>query len=317
MKRLFPILLIALTFAACGTKSNENAAISAEERSASDSLGFWWKHHDSMNHALVLTAEPIWQFGRHGEDIYDWNYQLDWFNVCRQVLIDTYDSIHPGTRTKDKDLLMLEELIQFFETDPDYSTMGMIIAYDLDENFVTYKAVRNTKAILDTRKGRSFIKEINAWNDFYRLLNKFCLNMLYLGWFGGSGAGPACTALAGNISNRRLEDVKRLNKFYHNELPLSSLLCTDTSNVQFENAVDTVLEIRKMTPEIREWYTDYQAENYESEYNETLACRDSLIEAYHNWISVRETLLGFDNTSARKDTMTAVVRELVLISGEE
>lgn len=312
MKRLFPILLIVLSFAACS-----KSVTTSEERSESDSLGFWWKHHDSINHALVLTADPIWQFGRHDEDIYDWNYQLKWFNECRQVLIDAYDSIHPGTRTKDKDLLMLDELIQFFETDPDYSTMGMIIAYDLDENFVTYKSVRNTKAILDTRKGRSFIKEINAWNDFHRILNKFCLNMLELGWFGGSGAGPACLALAGNISNRRLEDVERLNKFYHNELPLSSHLCTDTSNDQFENAVDSVLEIRKMTPEIREWYTDYQAEIYEGEYNETLACRDSLIEAYHNWISVREALLGFDNTSAHKDTMTAVVRELVLISGEE
>lgn len=312
MKKLLFILPF-LALVACGAKQ-ENVE---EESSESKHLSFWWQKHDSINHAFVMTAEPIWQFGRNGEDMYDWNYQLDWFNECQQVLIDTYDSIHPGTRAKDKDLLMLEELIRFFETNPDYSTMGMIIAYDLDENFVAYKAVRNTKAILDTRKGRPFIKEINAWNDFYRLLNKFCLNMLYLGWFGGSGAGPACTALACNISNQRLEDLERFNKFYHNELPLSALLCTDTSNILFENAVDTVLTKRRMTPDIRVWYTDSQAEMYEDEYNGTLACRDSLIEAYHNWLSIRESLFGFDNTSARKDTMTAVVRELVLIAGEE
>ena len=312
MKKLLFILPF-LALVACGAKQ-ENVE---EESSESKHLSFWWQKHDSINHAFVMTAEPIWQFGRNGEDMYDWNYQLDWFNECQQVLIDTYDSIHPGTRAKDKDLIMLEELIRFFETNPDYSTMGMIIAYDLDENFVAYKAVRNTKAILDTRKGRPFIKEINAWNDFYRLLNKFCLNMLYLGWFGGSGAGPACTALACNISNQRLEDLERFNKFYHNELPLSALLCTDTSNILFENAVDTVLTKRRMTPDIRVWYTDSQTEMYEDEYNGTLACRDSLIEAYHNWLSIRESLFGFDNTSARKDTMTAVVRELVLVAGEE
>lgn len=312
MKKLL-IILPFLMLVACGAKQ-ENVE---EESSESKHLSFWWQKHDSINHAFVMTAEPIWQFGRNGEDMYDWSYQDKWHKACRQVLINMYDSIHPGEKAKGKDIRMVDELQEFFTKEPDYSTMGVIISYDLSENFVMYKTIAKTKDMITWKRKRNVMKEVNAWNKFHRYLNKFCLNMLYLGWFGGSGAGPACTALACNISNQRLEDLERFNKFYHNELPLSALLCTDTSNILFENAVDTVLTKRRMTPDIRVWYTDSQTEMYEEEYNGTLACRDSLIEAYHNWLSIRESLFGFDNTSARKDTMTAVVRELVLIAGEE
>lgn len=314
MKKIF-YFLFALTLYACGTKSNE-VTTTTEEHSASDSLAFWWKHHDSINHVLVMTADPLWQFGRQGQDLYDWDYQMEWYNGCRTVLIHTYDSIHPGVSGTDKDLLMLEEIIQFFQTRPDYSTMGMIIAYDLEEKFVKYKVIRHSKAIADTRKGLCFLKEIKAWNDLQRLLNKFTLNMMCLGWWCGSGAGPACTALACNITNQRLGDVERLDKFYHYDLPLSQLLCTDTSNLQFENAVDAVLEKRKLTPEIREWYTEYQIEGYIREYNEAAACRDSLIDVFNHWISIRQALLGFDNKT-KQDTMTAIVRKIILISGED
>ncbi len=312
MKKLFFILQL-LALVACGTKQ-ENTE---DEKSESEHLSFWWQKHDSINHAFVMTAEPIWLFGRNGEDIYDWSYQDKWHKKCRQVLVNMYDSIHLGEKAQDKDLLMLDELIQFFETEPDYSTMGMIVAYDLEENFVMYKTIAYSKAMLTWRNKRAGLEEINAWNNLHRLLNKFCVNMLYLGWYGGSGAGPACTALTGNISNRRLEDVERLNRFYHNELPSSELLCKDSLNIPFEAAVDSVIKNRKLSPEVREWYTKSEIAGYEKVFNEAVTYRDSLIDAYYNWRSIRDRLMGCENNDSRKDIMISDVRHLVLIAGED
>lgn len=312
MKKLFFILPL-LALVACGNKQ-ENAE---DERPESEHLSFWWQKHDNINHAFVMTAEPLWLFGRNGEDIYDWSYQDKWHKECRKVLVNMFDSIHPEEKVKDKDLRMVDELYKFFQTEPDYSTMGMIIAYDLEENFAMYKTIAYSKAMLTWRNKRAGLEEINAWNNLHRLLNKFCVNMLYLGWYGGSGAGPACTALICDISNTRLKDVERLNKFYHNELPSSELLCEDTLNMPFETAVDSVIECRKLSPKAHEWYTDFEYEGYEKEYNEAVTYRDSLIDAYHNWRSIRERLMGFDNNDSRKDIMISDVRQLVLISGED
>lgn len=312
MKKLLFILPF-LALVACGAKQ-ENVE---EESSESKHLSFWWQKHDSINHAFVMTAEPIWQFGRNGEDMYDWSYQDKWHKACRQVLINMYDSIHPGEKAKGKDIRMVDELQEFFTKEPDYSTMGVIISYDLSENFVMYKTIAKTKDMITWKRKRNVMKEVNAWNKFHRYLNKFCVNMLYLGWYGGSGAGPACTALVCNISNTRLKDVERMNKLYHKQLSLSQLLYKDILGMPFEAAVDSVIKNRRLSPNAREWYSEYQCEGYENQYNETVALRDSLIDAYTNWISVREELFGLDNHDSQKDMMISDVCNIVLMSGED
>lgn len=314
MKRYFYFLL-ALSLCACTQKEKIE-----ENSSEGSNLSFWWPKHDSINHAYLVTADPVWQFGRHGEDFYDWTYQEQWYNECRKILISTYDSIHPREKGEDKDLRMLDELIQFFETEPDYSTMGMIIANDLGENFAMYKVVSMSKSIADVcwlkRDKLNVMKEIEAWNDFHRLLNRFCVNMKYLGWYGGSGAGPACTAMCQSITFQRLKDVERLNQYFHNEIPINHLLCANAL-CQFENAIDSVINKRKLTPEAHQWYTESEYAGYEKEYYTAIACRDSLIDAYHNWASTRENLRGINYRKSQKDTMIAVVSNLVLMSGEE
>lgn len=315
MKRYFYFLL-ALSLCACTQKEKIE-----ENSSEGSNLSFWWPKHDSINHAYLVTADPVWQFGRHGEDIYDWTYQEQWYNECRKILISTYDSIHPGAKGADKDLRMLDELIQFFETEPDYSTMGMIIANDLGENFAMYKVVsmyRSIAAVFWLKRDKLTVeREIEAWNDFHRLLNRFCVNMKYLGWYGGSGAGPACTSLNYDITNQRLKDVERLNHFYHDELPINHLICANAPNCQFEDAVDSVINKRKLTPEAHQWYTESEYAGYEKEYYTTIACRDSLIDAYHNWTSARKSLLRIKNRNPQRDKMIVEVTNLVLRSGKE
>jgi hypothetical protein len=74
---------------------------------------------------------------------------------------------------------------------------------------------------------------------------------------------------------------------------------------------------RRLSPNAREWYSEYQCEGYENQYNKTVALRDSLIDAYTNWNSVREELFGLDNHDSQKDMMISDVCNIVLISGED
>ena len=322
------LIVFAITFASCmknGNTGNTSSTVNIVDTVVPDegcpecetlADRSRWRLHDSINHALVMAADPLWQYGRNNENMLDWSYQVKWYDECKKVLIHAYDSIHPGKNVKDKDMYMLEELIKFFDTYPDNSNVGKTGAYILKDIFVTYKVIHYSISIMETQKGCLFGQEMNAWNEFERLLVNVCEGKIYLDyWFGGTGASANCTYLVYKISSQRLEDVKRLNKYCHNDLPRSQILCTGISDYGFEKAIDSVMKTRDITVYMDRGLTGLQLAGYYRFYSETFACRDSLIEAYYNWLSIRECLFGFDNKSAKKDKMIAIVRELLLFEG--
>ena len=320
-----PIITLALTavlsisFASCNksVKNDDNNTVVLDEGCPEcATLAFWWVRHDTINPALVRTAEPLWQFGRHDENMLDWLYQVKWHDECQKVLIHAYDSIHPGKNVKDKDMYMLDELIQFFDTYPDNSNIGLLIAYDLKEKFVTYKIVHYSKAIIDKQNGCLLEHEIKAWNEFRGRLTGVCVGKVALDWYGGSGYSAACAFKDYEISAARLGDVERLYKYYHNDLSRSQLLGKVPSNYCIETTIDSILAERKVTADTDHGFSDYEFIGYQNLYNEMSADRDSLIDAYYNWLSIRERLLGFDNKSAKKDKMIGIARELLLFERE-
>lgn len=317
--------VLAITFASCvknGNTGNTSSTVNIVDTVVPEGcpecehLAFWWVRHDSINPAFVRTAESLWQFGRHGENMLDWACQVKWHDECQQVLIHAYDSIHPGKNVKDQDMRMLDELMQFFDTYPDNSNAGLVIAYDLKEKFVAYKIIHYSKAIMDTQKGGLFEQEIKAWNEFARPLTGVCVGKVALDWYGGSGCSAACAFKNYEISAGRLGDVERLYKYCHNDLPLSQLRGKVPSNYCIETTIDSIMADLKITEDMDHGFSEYEFTGYQKRYAETSACRDSLIGAYYNWLSIRERLLGFDNKRTRKDKMIAVIRELLLFEGE-
>ena len=193
----------------------DSAAVAAS-REASERLAYWFPHHDSLNHGLVLVAEELWQIDSAAANSNTIS-RFVWHERCEKALSHCFDSIHPGfnlSRMQKADS-MLTEIAAFFEQDADYSTMGMIVNIDLQNDFLIYRMAAEASCI--QKYEPSFVDELNAWDGFQQAMNDFCLGVVNWDWFGGSGAGPASLAERNAILECRLEDLKRIHKQYRRE----------------------------------------------------------------------------------------------------
>ena len=116
----------------------DSAAVAASKE-ASERLAFWFPRHDSLNHRLVLVAEELWKLDSAAANSNTIG-RFVWHEKCEKALSHCFDSIHPGSNLSkmQKADSMLTEIAAFFEQDADYSTMGMIVNIDLQNDFLIY-----------------------------------------------------------------------------------------------------------------------------------------------------------------------------------
>ena len=100
---MYKTFIITISFAAmcliaCKQKetkqSREIGAVPAEQKDYvrtddSKRLAYWFPEKDSINHDLVLAAEPLWMLGRENDDadIFDYDYQMQWQEECEKSLV--------------------------------------------------------------------------------------------------------------------------------------------------------------------------------------------------------------------------------------
>ena len=196
--------------------ADTNSASSDDE---SDKLAFWFQHHDSLNHGLVSIAEELWKLdsaAAHSNTV----GRAMWYEKCQKRLASCFDSIHPGSNMPEiqKADSMLTEIAAFFEQDADYSTMGMIVNIDLQNDFIIYRMAAEGSQIMKYEP--TFVDELNAWDGLQEAMFAFCLGVVNWDWFGGSGVGPASLAEQNTILQCRLDDLKRVHKQYSREFPM-------------------------------------------------------------------------------------------------
>ena len=111
----------------------------AASKEASERLVYWFPHHDSLNHGLVLVAEELWKLDSAAANSNTIG-RFVWHDKCEKALSHCFDSIHPSSNLSkmQKADSMLTEIAAFFEQDADYSTMGMIVNIDLQNDFLIY-----------------------------------------------------------------------------------------------------------------------------------------------------------------------------------
>ena len=193
------------------TEETIDSAAVAASKEDSERLAFWFPHHDSLNHGIVLVAEELWRLDSAAANSNTIS-RFVWYEKYEKTLIHCFDSIHPGTNLSDihKADSMLTEIAAFFEQDADYSTMGMIVNISLQNDFLIYRLAAEASHI--QKYEPSFVDELNAWDGFQKVLNDFCLGIVNWDWFGGSGAGPASLAERNVLLQCRLDDLKRIRK---------------------------------------------------------------------------------------------------------
>lgn len=72
----------------------DSAAVAAS-RETSERLAYWFPHHDSLNHGLVLVAEELWQVDSAAANSNTIS-RFVWHERCEKALSHCFDSIHPG-----------------------------------------------------------------------------------------------------------------------------------------------------------------------------------------------------------------------------
>lgn len=285
-------------------KHKEEAVVSKEEETIdssavaaskenSERLAFWFPHHDSLNHGLVLVAEELWRLDSAAANSNTIG-RFIWHEKCEKALAHCFDSIHPGSSLSEiqKADSMLTEISAFFEQDADYSTMGMIVNISLQNDFMIYRLAAEASSI--QKYEPSFADELNAWDSFQKALNDFCLGVVNWDWFGGSGAGPASLAERNELLQCRLQDLKRIHKLYRMDISNNRKdMGKDIDHhlirakKDFIKAVDKVGKSITKDDDAKEYLSGERLDAYNALYDKIQTSRKTLVKALDDWLKVR------------------------------
>ena len=298
------------------TKSDTIASdnITNINENESDRLAFWFQHHDSINHEVVLLAEHLWRLDSAAANG-DNEERNKWYRECESALILGFDSIHPHSSLSNyvKADSMLSEIEAFFERDADYSTMGMIVNFDLQNSFLIYRMTAETAKILENEP--SFTMEIEAWDCLQKAMNEFCLGIVHLDWFGGSGVGPASLATRNMIIQSRIDDLKNIHGLYAGNSTLAEVNNDNDSDVkftksesEFSRAVDKVASSVSNVEDAKEYVLEDRLSDYKALYDKVQSAKTPLVKSLDEWKRVRIRIIKSETNKQRKN---ALVRKTV------
>ena len=286
----------------------DSAAVAASKET-SERLAFWFPRHDSLNHELVLLAEHLWKLDSAAANG-DNNERNKWFRECKTALIHGFDSIHPHSTAPNyiKADSMLSEIEAFFEEDADYSTMGMIVNFDLQNSFLIYRMTDETFQILEYEP--LFGQEIEAWEYLHKAMNDFCLGIVNLDWFGGSGAGPASLATRNMIIQSRIDDMKNIHRVYADDYPMSATNIKHTIDVrlvksksEFVKAVEKVASAVSNVEESKDYLPEDRLQDYKALYDKVQGAKSPLLQALNDWEKLRIKIIKADNNNRRRNAL--------------
>lgn len=286
----------------------DSAAVAASKET-SERLAFWFPRHDSLNHELVLLAEHLWKLDSAAANG-DINERNKWFRECEMALIHGFDSIHPHSTVPNyvKADSMLSEIEAFFEEDADYSTMGMIVNFDLQNSFLIYRMTDETFQILEYEP--LFRQEIEAWEYLHKAMNDFCLGIVNLDWFGGSGAGPASLATRNMIIQSRIDDMKNIHRVYADDYPMSATNIKHTIDVrlvksksEFVKAVEKVASAVSNVEESKDYLPEDRLQDYKALYDKVQGAKSPLLQALNDWEKLRIKIIKADNNNRRRNAL--------------
>lgn len=288
-------------------------SITSLSENESERLAFWFLHHDSINHGLVLLAEHLWLLDSAAANG-DNEARNKWYRKCESALILGFDSIHPHSSLSNyvKADSMLSEIEAFFEQDADYSTMGMIVNFNLQNTFLIYRMTAEAIKILEYEP--SFTMEIKAWDRLQEAMNDFCLGVVHLDWFDGSGIGPASLATQNMIIQSRIDDLKNIHRLYAGNNPFFVANNNDSyakltgSQSEFSRALDKIASSVSNVEDAKEYVLEDRLSDYKALYDKVQSSKTPLVKSLEEWKKERIRISKSEANKQRKD---ALVRETV------
>ena len=177
---------------------------------------------------------------------------------------------------------------------------------------VTKKVAEDTKRVLGSDSG--FIKEVEAWEEVYNLLNEFCVDAVHIGWYGGSGCSLMMRAMRGDVLDIRAKDLSRIIQLNGGKDPASNEM------VEYKRKeLCRILDLASETLIPPEWLREIPEEGideYKKLYNRTQKDYKLLPAAIEKWIATRDTRYN-GCTAITLDDMKDAVNVTLYIYEEE
>lgn len=282
-------LLLAITavaslagIAGCGGKTTKFVPSESP-----DSLAFWMKEHDSVDHEKMLLCDMLWQFGRDSLPAYhNVEAMLQWQRQCAPKMLHVFDSIRPGSQLTSFQKVdsMISILSQFINADTAWTTMDMIIHNDALASLYLYRQATYSNAILAIDP--AYREEIDAWEDVHSSFASFCCNVKVLNFFGGSITGPMASLTNKSINNDRNKDLQSVLWLYQDTTPDVYPIGTypEAAKTMLLKAMDLA------AAQIDKEYEDPIAERvsvYHETYAQMLTDKAATAKAIERWVAVR------------------------------
>lgn len=302
--------MMAAVAVGCGHQGKGQAgpaegADSVEVQTTADSMAVQVVTADDADDDGEETNEGymrmIYAIEEFDDDIYVYRKQAEWHQRTERMLVHAFDSVHPGTRlaAEVKADSMLAELEAYEEDHAELTTRGMLYSSGRWRNFLIYRIATESKKVLDAHP--AFSKELQAWGRLHQSLAHFCLSIVRLEWWGGSGAGPAIGYMSGEICRIRLGDLKRIRQ--HGQGAKAGTL--DDAVKSFRRRVETAARSEKERAGTIDWLEGEQRDEYMEDVEDVVETVPELQRRLDQWLSTRT---GFPEATIQfVNDMTSVI----------
>lgn len=161
----------------------------------------------------VVVAGAIWVLTRE--------------NSCSSGTIKNEDEIIPRVEAKKTNLKEAT------------TTLEMMENLELEYKELINQVAEDTKSVLES--DTSFITEVEAWEVLYSLLNEFCVDVIHIGWYGGSGCSLVMRGIRNRVLEIRAKDLSRIIQLNGGKDPASNDM-VEYKRKELCKAIDNAVE---------------------------------------------------------------------------
>lgn len=306
MKKTAILFIIISVLFGCNKKTG-NVVKSAKDRlleSVEDSLEsliFWTSDTVcSQNPELVKLLDTLYQHVRSDSFPATLKSELEWMKQYRNRLSAYYEINHLGSDTvsvyaKADTILNLAD--RLFDSDDDWSTMGMIVRNSTKYTFDVYRIYGTFGQLLDSVKepaiAELLYKEFQLSDSIESSVQLISANLSRMNYWGGS--------IVGVISTNNRESITEARwKMYQNQLDMIRDIKWEAKGVVPSCAVNLLIdccnkvlledEISNLQTIDSPFRNEEEKESYIESYKYTKSCIDDLRSLLKEWIEIWDKL---------------------------
>ena len=262
-----------------------------------ESLIFWTSDTVcNQNPEMVKLLDPLYQHVRLDSFPSSLISELEWMKQYRNQLCEYYDTHQLGSDTvsvyaKADSVLNIAD--RLFDTDDDWSTMGMIVRNSTKYTFDVYRLYGTFAQLLDCKKEPSIRellhKEFQLCDSIDDCVQLISANLTRMKYWGGSIVGVISTSNHESITEARW-------KMYQNQLDMIRDIKWDAKGVVPSCAVNLLIDCCKnvlLEDDISNLHdidspfsNEGEKEAYIESYKNTKSCIDDLRPLLKEWIGI-------------------------------